>query len=104
MAQLVMDRTQSLDWLGVMKCRGQGTSAAAQGAIFLIAMQKNIFRAGVPQHVNPGISGNLLGAVAPENNLSFQIKHTDTDLEAIEYVAVNLGILKKWHGRCEVDC
>jgi hypothetical protein len=43
------------------------------------------------------ISGNPLGAVAPENDLFLQVDHADSDLQALQKASTNLGILKGRH-------
>src|SRR6266446_3902711 len=64
----------------------------------LVAMQKNIFRAGMTQNIDAGIACDLFRAVAPKNNFFLQIEHTHADSQPIEDVAVGLRILKGWHG------
>src|ERR1700693_4876117 len=52
------------------------------------------------QNVEARIAGDLFGAVAPEDNFFLQIEHTDADLQAVENVAANVGIVKGQHVEC----
>ena len=70
-------------------------------------MQKNILGAGVPQHIDARIPGDVFCAVAPERNLFLQINYADTDLQLVEDVAVDLGIFEGGmiaRKRCRLIC
>jgi hypothetical protein len=51
------------------------------------------------EHIDARITRDLLRAIAPEDNFSLQVEHTHAELQAIEDVAVNLRVLKGWHGK-----
>ena len=63
----------------------------------LVAMQKNVVGAGVAEDIDAGVAGDLFGAVAPEDNFFLQVEHAHADLQAVEDVAVSIGIAKGWH-------
>jgi hypothetical protein len=70
-------------------------------------VQKNVLGAGVPQHIDARIPGDVFCAVAPERNLFLQINYADTDLQPVEDVAVDLGIFEGGmiaRKRCRLIC
>jgi hypothetical protein len=75
-----------------------GTTSGAHFTTIEIAMEKDIFRAGVAEDIDAGKAGYFFGAVTPENYFFLQIKDADPDLQAVEDVAVNFRILKGRHG------
>ena len=50
------------------------------------------------------VARDLFRAVAPEDNFFLQIEHAHADLQAVEDVAVSLGIAKGWHSRLQEFC
>ena len=93
-----MNKARAFHWPGVVKRDGQGAFSDAHVATVVVAMQKNIFCAGVAEHVDPRIARDFFRAVAPEHNFFLQVKHAHADLQPIEDVAIRLGISKGWHG------
>jgi hypothetical protein len=82
--------------------RMAGTGVVAHFATVLVAMQKDILSAGVAEDIDARVTGDVFGAVAPEDNLFLQVEHAHADLQAVEDVAVSIGIAKGWHGGVEV--
>src|SRR5208282_676286 len=93
----VMDKAHRLHGDSIVECGGQRAASRAHFAAFLVAMEKNILRAGVPENIDSRVTRDLFGSIAPENNFPVQIENADPDLQPVEDVAVNLGIFKRWH-------
>lgn len=64
-----------------------------------MAAQKNVFNARMAEDIDSRIASYFFRAVAPEDDF-LRIEHTEPDFEAIEDVALDLGILKgrQWGG------
>jgi hypothetical protein len=75
-----------------------GTTSGTHFTTVEIAVEKNIFRAGVAEDVDARKAGYFFRAVTPKDYFLLQIKDADPDLQAVEDVAVNFGILKGRHG------
>jgi len=93
----VVNRAGGLYRRGIVQGGCHGAFSGAGFATIVVAVQENIFGAGVPEDIDAGIARYLLRAVAPEDDFLVQIEHAHADLQAIEDVAVNLGILKSRH-------
>src|SRR5258706_16322567 len=81
-----------------MQSGSDGTFLVAHFTTDLIAVQKNVAGTRMAQHIDSGIAGDLFSAIAPENNFVLKIEHAHADLQAVEDIAVGLGISKGWHG------
>jgi hypothetical protein len=68
----------------------------------VIAVQKNVFSARMAEDIDSRIASYFFRAVVPEDDFLLQIEHTDPDLQAIEDVAVDRGILKGRHGAAAI--
>jgi len=77
---------------------GNGTFFRAHFTTAVVAVLKNVVGAEVAQHLDAGKAGDLFGSIAPEDNFFLQIDYADANLQAIEYVAVDVGILEGRHG------
>src|ERR1700678_1218576 len=64
----------------------------------LVAVGKDVFGAVMSERIDATIAGDLLGPVAPKDNLFLQVEHAHADLEAIENVAASFGTLEGRHG------
>jgi len=60
-------------------------------------MQKDVLGAGVAEDIDAGITSDVFSAIAPEDDLLLQVEHAHADLQAVEDVAVSIGIVKGWH-------
>src|SRR5580658_10498230 len=93
-----MKQAHSFNGFGIMQGGSHGTFSGAGFATDLVAVQENIFGAGMAEDIDAGIAGDLFGTVAPEDDFLLQIEDDDADLQAIQDVAVDLGIFKVRHG------
>ena len=67
-------------------------------------MRKNVLGAGVSQHIDAGVARNFLRPITPENDFPVQVKNANADLQAIEDVAIDRGIVKGRHGGTQLEC
>src|SRR5579872_4035817 len=90
--RLVVDRADQLDRPRVAQSCGQGAMLYAHLATDVIAVQQNVPCAGMAEHVNARVAGELFRTFTPKYNLAPQIEHAHPDLQFIEDVAINLWI------------
>ena len=101
MSRPVMNKTIAFHGLAVIKGGADWTLLYAHLAAGLIAMEKDAVDARVAQYIHPRITGNTFSPFAPEHYFLLQIENADPDLQGVENFAINLGILKCWHGFAE---
>jgi hypothetical protein len=94
----VVNQAHGFHRFGIVQRGRHGTFSGAGFATIVVAMQKNIIRAGMAEDIDARIARYLFRAVAPEDDFLMQIKHADADLQAIEDVAIDLRIFKVRHG------
>ena len=99
MSGLVLDENTGFHGFAFMQGRdGERTLLHALIATVLIALRHDALDAGMPQHFHPGAGGDQLGAVVPEDYFFLQIHHANTDAQAFQNAAVDLGISNQRHG------
>ncbi len=64
----VVNEAHGLHRLGVVQSDGEGALVHAAFTTALIAVEKNVVHAGMAQHIDTGIAGDLFGAIAPEDD------------------------------------
>src|SRR5271166_4321772 len=98
-----MNEAHGLHRLGIVQGDCDGTLVNAHLTAGMVAVLKDVVGAGVTQHIDARIAGELLGAVAPEDDFSLQIEDAHADLEGIEYSPIRVWILESWHGARNMD-
>jgi hypothetical protein len=99
---LVVNETHGFDRPGRLERGCEGAFSSAHFAADLIAMQKNVFGAEMAKDVDAGVAGDLFGAVAPEDDFFLQVDYAHADLQAVEDIAISLGIGKGRHSCARV--
>ncbi|MGA8527821.1 MAG: hypothetical protein WA654_00410 [Candidatus Sulfotelmatobacter sp.] len=97
MSGLVVNEGDRFHGFGVVQGGGDEALLVAHFTTVPVAMQKDVVSAGVAEDIDAGVTGDVFGAVAPEDNFFLQVEHAHADLQAIEDVAVGIGIAKGWH-------
>jgi hypothetical protein len=98
MSGFVMDEGQGFHRFGIVQGGGDRAFLVAHFATVLVAMEKDVLGADVAEDIDTGITSNLFGAVAPEDDLLLQVENAYADLQAVEDVAVSIGVAKGRHG------
>src|SRR4029077_15157442 len=87
MSGLVVNEAHGFDRSGGVERGRHGAFPGAHFTADLVAMQKNVFRAGMAEDIDAGVAGDLFGAIAPEDDFFLQVDYAHPDLEAVEDVA-----------------
>ena len=98
-ARFVVNKSHGFGGLGVVQGDRDRALVGTHFTAGLVAMLQNVVGAGMSQHINPRVARQLFRAVTPKDNFFLEIEHADTYLQAIEYVAANVGIVEGWHRR-----
>jgi hypothetical protein len=93
-----MYENYSFHRFGIVQGGGDRAFLVAHFASVLVAMQQDVLSAGVAKDIDARVTGGVFGTVAPEDDLSLQVENAHADLQAIEDVAVSIGIAEGWHG------
>src|SRR5208283_855011 len=94
----MVNKAHGLDRLRIVQGDGERTLIGTHFTAALVTVLKNVVGAGVAEHIDARVARDLLRAVAPENNLALEIENTDANLQAVEDVTVNVGVLESCHG------
>ncbi len=66
-------------------------------AVTFVAVGEDVIVTNMPENLVAAVSGNLLGAVIPKQNLSIAPDQVDPSLNAVEDDAENLWIMQSQH-------
>src|SRR5277367_6887218 len=97
MTELVVQRQPQLARLAVSPHIGERAEFAAYRAALLVALRQNAVGAGVSDDFVFEMTGNLLRALIPEQNLPLTVHHVNAHRQAVEDGAEDLRITKFRH-------